>query len=339
MTEPPRFHGPPIGPARFKSETEDFQVEEILGFEPSGEGEHCFLWLEKTDHNSNDVATHLADRLGIRKRLVSHCGLKDKHAVTRQWFSLHLPGEPSPTTSQLEADGIRILKITRNGRKLRRGSHDGNRFTIRLRDCEFSPAETTDRWEKITTHGVPNFFGSQRFGKHGDNLRQAAQMFSGEIEIRDRFLRGILLSAARSAIFNAVITERLTLGNWNRPLDGEIFGFADNRSLILPHNLHGDEADRFHAGNLELTAPLWGQDEPPSLSEVLAIEQEVASRHPELTSGLSQLNLRQERRTMRLIPRNPSLHWNSDRQLTLTFDLPKGTYATTVLRELVSNVE
>lgn len=339
MTDPPRFHGEPIGRAQFKSQSADFQVEEILGFEPSGEGEHCFLWLEKTDRNSNEVATHLADQLGIRKRLVSHCGLKDKLAVTRQWFSLHMPGEESPPAPQLEAEGIRILKITRNSRKLRRGSHDGNRFVIRLRDCEFSPKDATDRWEKIASHGVPNFFGSQRFGKNGDNLRQAAQMFSGELEIRDRQLRGIILSAARSAIFNAVIAERLTLDNWNRPIAGEIYGFADNRSLILPHNLHGDETDRFSNGDLELTAPLWGQGEPPSLSEVLAIEKEVATRHPDLISGLTQLNLRQERRTMRLIPRNSSQSWDSDGNLTLKFDLPKGTYATTLLREMVTDIQ
>ncbi|CAN5427762.1 hypothetical protein BH23VER1_BH23VER1_25170 [soil metagenome] len=139
-TAPPRLYGAPLGTAGFKVVPDDFQVEEILGFEPSGEGEHCLLWIEKEAHNTNDVACLIAHRLGIRKRLVSHCGLKDLHAVARQWFSVHLPGMPSPDAANLESDGIRVLGVTRNGRKLRRGSHDGNRFAIRLRECAFSRA-------------------------------------------------------------------------------------------------------------------------------------------------------------------------------------------------------
>ena len=332
---PPRLHGEPPGCAVFKAQPTDFQVEEILGFEPSGEGEHCFLWVEKTDRNSNDVASHFAAQLGIRKRLVSHCGLKDKQAVTRQWFSLHLPGAESPAASDLEGDGLRILKITRNARKLRRGSHDGNRFTIRLRECTFSQQEAATRWEKIIIQGVPNYFGSQRFGKRGDNIRQARQMFAGEIEIRDRLLRGLIISAARSYLFNAVVADRLQIGKWEQPMAGEIFGFADNRSLILPHNLHGDEQQRVAAGQLELTAPLWGQGDPPSLEDVLALEKEIATRYPEIVSGLEALNLRQERRTIRLIPRQASFEWHRPADLILKFDLPKGTYATTILRELM----
>ncbi|MFT5108344.1 MAG: tRNA pseudouridine13 synthase, partial [Pseudoalteromonas tetraodonis] len=307
--DPPRLLGDALGAARFKSRVEDFQVEEILGFEPSGEGEHCFLWLEKTNRNSNEVAGHLADRLGIRKRLISHCGLKDKHAITRQWFSLHLPGEESPSAEQLEDEGIRILQITRNGRKLRRGSHDGNRFIIRLRDCGFTTDAAESRWGKIITRGVPNYFGPQRFGRRGDNIRQAREMFSGAKEVRDRLLRGIFISSARSLLFNTVVASRVQQQTWDRPLAGEVFGFADNRSLVLPHNLRGDEAQRVGAGELELTAPLWGQGEPLSYDAVLDLEKQSVASHPEFTAGLEALNLRQERRVIRLIPLNASLRW------------------------------
>ena len=183
-SNPPRLHGKPIGTARFKARPEDFLVEEILGFEPSGEGEHCCLWIEKTDRNSNDVASYLAERLGIRKRLVSHCGLKDRHAVTRQWFSIHLPGQASPVAADLECEGLRVLAISRNARKLRRGSHDGNRFTIRLRGCGFTFAAASARWQQILARGVPNYFGPQRFGRNGDNLRQARRLFGGEMLVR-----------------------------------------------------------------------------------------------------------------------------------------------------------
>lgn len=336
-TDPPRLFGDAPGTALFKSRPEDFQVEEILGFEPSGEGEHCFLWVEKTDRNSNDVAGHFADRLGIRKRLISHCGLKDKQAVTRQWFSLHLPGEPSPTAADLEGEGLRVLKITRNLRKLRRGSHDGNRFTIRLRQCECTRAAAEQRWEKIITRGVPNYFGPQRFGRDGGNIAQARRLLCGETAIRDRALRGILISAARSFLFNAVLAERVARGNWDSPLDGEVFGFADNRSLVLPEKLRGDEVQRVAAGHLELTAPLWGKGELQSLNEVRELEEGVAGQHRELATGLELLGLRQERRVTRLLPRAGSLEWAdaSGGDLLVRFDLPKGTYATTLLRELI----
>ena len=334
-SNPPRLFCDTPWTARFKSRPEDFQVEEILGFEPSGEGEHCFLWVEKTDRNSNDVAGYFADRLGIRKRLISHCGLKDKQAVTRQWFSIHLPGEPSPSAAELEDGGLRVLKITRNSRKLRRGSHDGNRFTIRLRDCESPPDAAELRWEKIVARGVPNYFGPQRFGRDGGNIAQARRLLCGETEIRDRALRGILISAARSCVFNAVLAERVERGNWDSPLDGEVFGFAENRSLVLPEKLRGDEAQRLSDGRLELTAPLWGKGELQSLNEVRELEQEVARRHHEIATGLERLGLRQERRVTRLLPRAPSLEWESGSDLVVRFDLPKGTYATTLLRELI----
>jgi tRNA pseudouridine13 synthase len=328
---PPRLHGEPLGTARFKSQPDDFQVEEILGFEPSGSGEHCLLWVEKTDRNSNDVATWLADRLGIRKRLVSHCGLKDKNAITRQWFSIHLPGQESPNAADLETDGIRILTITRNLRKLHRGSHDANRFIISLRDCTFSKEAATGRWQQLATRGVPNYFGPQRFGR--DNINQARRFLSGQLEIRDRALRGILISAARSYLFNACVAARVLQKNWDTPLDGEVFGFAVNRSLILPNNLHGDETTRVKDGVLELTAPLWGEGDLISQNDVIALEQSAIANHPEIALGLAQFNLKQERRVIRLTPQSPNLSWEHDNTLTLSFTLPKGTYATALLRE------
>ena len=175
----PFLHGGPLGRARFKAVPEDFLVEELLGFEPSGEGEHCLVWVEKRDLDSNTAGARLADALGIRRRLVSHCGLKDRQAVTRQWFSLHLPGQPSPEPAVLESEGLRVLRVTRNTRKLRRGIHLGNRFTIRLRGLEFDPAAAEERWKVIALHGVPNFFGEQRFGRGGRNVAKALAMFRG----------------------------------------------------------------------------------------------------------------------------------------------------------------
>tara|TARA_R110002073_G_scaffold176633_3_gene334338 strand:- start:7005 stop:8039 length:1035 start_codon:yes stop_codon:yes gene_type:complete len=332
--DPPRLCGKSLGTVRFKCRPEDFQVEELLGFQPSGDGEHCLVWVEKSERNTNDVATLFAKKLGIRKRLVSHCGMKDNHAITRQWFSIHLPGQPSPSADDLADDGIRILSVTRNLRKLHRGSHDGNRFIIRLRECEFSESEANERWQQISDRGVPNYFGPQRFGRDGGNVDQARRFMSGELDVRDRPLRGILISAARSFIFNACVAQRVELGNWDTPLDGEVFGFANNRSLVLPGNYRGDEAERVQQKQLELTSPLWGQGDLLSEKQVKGLEQSVVERHPEIIDGLASFNLQQERRVMRLRPLASRLDWEDDRTLVLRFDLPKGTYATTVLREL-----
>ncbi len=333
-TNPPYLHGGPLGRAGFKTQPEDFVVEELLGFEPSGVGEHCLLWVEKRNLESNAAAAQLADALGLRRRLVSHCGLKDRHAVTRQWFSLHMPGQPSPEPATLESEELRVLRVTRNTRKLRRGIHQGNRFTIRLRQPDFSVAAAEERWRQISSMGAPNFFGSQRFGNEGRNVEKALAMFRGEFTPSDRLLRGLLLSAARSQLFNSVVAERMSRGIWDHALPGEVYGFPDNGTILLLENQRGDERRRFADGMVELTAPLWGVGELHSAGEVRALEQEVMSRFPELAAGLEAAGLRQERRVMRLRPLSPEFVSLVGGDLQLSFDLPRGTYATTLLREL-----
>lgn len=330
----PYLHGGPLGRARFKTQPEDFVVEELLGFEPSGVGEHCLVWVEKRDLDSNTAAARLADALGIRRRLVSHCGLKDRHAVTRQWFSLHLPGQPSPEAAALESEGLRVLRITRNTRKLRRGIHQGNRFTIRLREPDFDASLAARRWELIVEKGAPNFFGPQRFGYDGRNVAKALAMFRDEFKPQDRLLRGLLLSAARSHLFNEVVKDRMARSIWDVPHPGEVFGFANNGTLLLPERHRGDEVQRFYSGIVELTAPLWGNGELQSVDEVRALEMELPVKFPELTSGLETCGLRQERRVIRLRPTNSTFEILGDGDLQLNFDLPKGTYATALLREL-----
>ncbi|WP_395737132.1 tRNA pseudouridine(13) synthase TruD [Prosthecobacter sp.] len=330
----PFLHGGPLGRACFKAEPEDFVVEELLGFEPSGEGEHCLVWAEKRNLESNAAAARLADAVGIRRRLVSHCGLKDRHAVTRQWFSLHMPGQASPEAVALESEGLSVLRITRNTRKLRRGIHLGNRFTIRLREPDFDVALAMQRWREIAEKGVPNFFGVQRFGNEGQNVAKALAMFRGEFTPGDRLLRGLLLSAARSHLFNAVVAGRMAGGTWDKPLAGEVFGFADNGTILLPENQRGDEVARFEKGIVELTAPLWGNGELQSVGEVRTIEQELLADFSEIAAGLEACGLRQERRVMRLRPLRPELEVMENGDLQFRFDLPKGTYATALLREL-----
>ena len=334
--DPPRIFGECLGKALFKSFHEDFQVEEMLGWQPSGDGEHCFLWIEKTGCNSNEVAAEIADRLGIRKRLISHCGLKDKNAITRQWFSIHLPGIRSPTPRELKADNFRVLKDTRNLRKLRRGAHRGNRFTIRLRDCQFSPAQLTARWRQIATRGVPNYFGPQRFGQSGGNIEQALKLASGETVVRDRLVRGILISSLRSYLFNACVGERVLNGNWDQLLSGEVYGFANNRSVIFPRNQTGDEPSRFQKRQLELSSPLWGQGDLASEKEVAELEASVVSGYPQIRMAVEGFGLKQQRRVIRATPSGIEFEWEDPTTLCLRFELPKGVYATAIIRELIA---
>ena len=234
----------------------------------------------------------------------------------------------------LESEGLRVLRISRNTRKLRRGIHAGNRFTIRLREPDFDPALAAQRWQVIAEKGVPNFFGTQRFGNDGRNVEKALAMFRGAFTPADRLLRGLLLSAARSHLFNTVVSGRMAEGNWDRPLTGEVFGFADNGTILLPEKQRGDEVSRFEQGVVELTAPMWGSGELQSVDEVRELEQKLVAGHPELTAGLETFGLRQERRVMRLRPLLPVCEILENGDLQFRFDLPKGTYATTLLREL-----
>lgn len=331
--QPPVAYGSAVGQADFKAQPEDFQVEEVLGFEPSGEGEHAFLWVEKRGCSSNSVAAELARIAGIRRRLVSHCGLKDQQAITRQWFSLHLPGKQTPATERLIGAGFKTLLATRHRRKLKRGAHRGNRFQIRLRSVQGPHSAIAARWQQICQLGVPNYFGPQRFGNDGGNLDQARGLFDGSRNVSDRLLRGLLLSAARSAIFNTALGRRVLLGNWDQMLPGDVLGFPDNHSLILPHNRRGDEAVRLSQAGLHPTGPLWGMGEPPSEGVVRQWEDQAAAELPEFAAGLADYRLRQERRVTRVIPLHGQLQWEDDRNLWLRFELPSGCFATAVLRE------
>ncbi|WP_354623511.1 tRNA pseudouridine(13) synthase TruD [Psychromonas sp. MME2] len=220
------LYGLPKSSGIFKASCSDFYVEEKLGFELTGEGEHVCLWIEKTGENTEYVAKQLAKFAAIPARDVSYAGLKDRQGVTKQWFSLHIPGKLSPDFSQFELPGVTILKVLRHNKKIRTGALAGNYFTIILR--EISDKEALDSALLNVKNGVPNYFGKQRFGYAGHNINAAMQMFLGR-KIKDRFKRGIYLSAARSYLFNHVVSERIKDGLYNQPLLGDCVQFVANR--------------------------------------------------------------------------------------------------------------
>ncbi|MCU0756612.1 MAG: tRNA pseudouridine(13) synthase TruD [Xanthomonadales bacterium] len=340
LADLPRAHGEPLGRLWLKSVPEDFVVEEVLSFTPEGEGEHVYLQVEKRGANTAWVATELAKRAGVAPMAVSFAGLKDRHAVTRQWFSVQVPGRELDPSALADLPGVTVLTQTRHRGKLRRGAIRANRFALRLRPIEDAPlpeaAALDARLALIRQFGVPNAYGEQRFGRSGDNVERARKVFAGLRVRREEY--GILLSAARSEIFNQVLAERLRRDCWAQPLDGEVWALDGSHSIFGPVELDPVLLERHARHDIHPSGPLWGAGELRSAGSVRVIELAVAEAHTELCRGLEGARLEQERRALRLLP--AELEGGLDGEgLWLRFGLPSGCYATVLLRELVLTEE
>lgn len=318
---------------RLRSSPDDFEVVEELGFEPDGEGEHDFLWLEKRGANSIWVAEQLAGFAGVRPNSVGFSGLKDRHAITRQWFSVHRPAGAQLDWRSLDLPGVRVLDVTRNRRKLRRGAHRCNRFRIFVRDARPLVGNIEQRLLSIRERGVPNYFGEQRFGHAAGNLRQAAGLFAGARLSRGR--RSLALSAARSWLFNLVLERRVHDATWDVLLPGEVANL-DGSGSVFPVSL--PDAELVHrAGSMDIhpTGPLFGLGESRTSGPVAALERRVIGDFPAIAEGLQTHGLRAARRPLRAAVRE--LDWQLAAEvLEVSFTLQRGVFATAVLRELVA---
>lgn len=318
--------------ATFKQQPEDFRVAEHLPFELSGSGEHLWLQIRKRGTNTDWLAQQLAKHAGVKPMAVAYAGLKDRHAVTTQWFSIHLPGQVDPDLSALLSEDIEIVQQTRHGKKLQRGALSHNRFEIRLRAVE-QHEQIDARCRLLATEGVPNYFGEQRFGRGRDNLIQAERMFNTRNSRLPRQKRSIYLSAARSWIFNEILSRRILNLSWNRRMEGDVF-MLEGKSACFRDDHSPDLDARLQAAEIHPCGVMWGDGECMSSGEVFALEQAVAEAYPQLANGLIAARVAQQRRALRLMPRAMRWHFEQD-DCVLAFDLPAGAYATTVLRELV----
>lgn len=334
--ELPHAFGPPPLRGRLRSTPEDFFVEEILGYEADGAGEHAFLLVEKRGTNTEWAARELAKFAGIQPMNVGYAGMKDRHAVTRQVFTLHLPGKADPDWSAFPGDEVKIISSARHSRKIKRGALRGNRFVIVLREVEGDREVAEARLAAMAARGVPNYFGEQRFGLGGNNVQQAKAMFGGRRVDRDK--RSILLSAARSHIFNGVLAERVTAGAWDAPMDGEIWSLDGSRSWFGPEPFNDTLAERLGRFDIHPSGPLWGSGETPAADAAGELERAVAARDEDLAVGLAGARMDHERRALRLMPRDLTWRWLEDGALEVSFGLPAGAYATTVLREVAETV-
>lgn len=328
----PMAYGQAVLTARLRVEVEDFQVDEDLGFEPSDEGEQLFLQIEKRGANTAWVADQLASWAGVARHAVSYAGLKDRHAVTRQAFTIHLPGRESPPLDTLAIDGVTVLSQTRHRRKLPRGALRGNRFRLLLRDVVGARDLIEQRLTAIRDHGVPNAFGEQRFGRGGDNVEAARAMFAGKRVRRDQ--RSMLLSAVRAELFNRVLSARVADGSWNTGLDGEVWMLDGRHSVFGPEALDDTLRQRAVGGDIHPTGPMWGRGRSMPDGEALQRERAALAGSDELCDGLEKAGLKQERRALRVMAGNLAWTWPEDDQLSLGFRLPAGSYATALLAQL-----
>lgn len=334
VDELPAAHGAPVLSAHIRTTAEDFFVEELPGFEPSGAGEHLLLTIEKRGMNTAFAAKRIAAWAGVGDMAIGYAGLKDRHAVTRQRISVHLPKKIAPDLASLQSDDLQVLDHQWHSRKLPRGALAGNRFVLVLRAVEGDRDAIEARLQAIAALGVPNYFGEQRFGRDGDNVAQALAMFRGRRVAREK--RGLLLSAARSELFNRVLAARVLDRTWNRPLPGEVWMLDGRRSVFGPEPLTDDLLRRLDAFDIHPTGPLWGRGELRTQDAAAVREQSALAEGdaPALKRGLEKAGLEQERRALRLRPAGLAWRWREEGVLELTFALPAGAYATSVLAEL-----
>ena len=325
---------PPKQTALLKAECADFVVKEQLGYDMSGDGEFVALKVRKTDCNTLFVGEQLAKFAGISARNMSYAGLKDRKAVTEQWFSLQMPGQPTPDFSQFSLEGVEILEVTRHQRKIRIGSLQGNHFEILLRNAEETD-ELKVRLDFLAKNGFPNYFTEQRFGRDGNNLTQALRWANGEINVKDRNKRSFYLSAARSEIFNLIVAKRIELGLAQQVLNGDILQLNGSHSWFVV-----DESEdlaqlqqRLAQQDVLLTAPLIGEEEKSAVD----FENEIFAQHQALFPLMRQERMKAARRPILMQPQQ--FQWQFEPNgLRLKFYLPAGSYATALIRELV-NVE
>ena len=333
----PRAPGEPCGQARLKAVAEDFQVDEVLDIPLAGDGEHLWLWVEKRNLNTEEAARRIARAAGVPVRMISYAGLKDRQALTRQWFSLHLPGKADPDLAAAEDESLRILRRDRHRRKLQRGAHAANGFTLRLTQLQADRDALEARLLHVREQGVPNYFGLQRFGFDGGNILQARHYAERGTLPEQRNLRSRLLSAARSYLFNQVLAARVADGSWNQARVGDLLAFTDSRSFFAAGETECLDP-RLAILDLHPTGPLWGAGDSPASGASQLLEQQVAEAAADLRDWLISAGMTQERRILRLPLSGLTWHYPEPDILQLEFVLPSGCFATCVVRELVELV-
>lgn len=324
------LYGEVLAEADFKAKPEDFVVTETLSFEPCKEGEHLFLLIEKRELNTQQVCEWLAKFFQRRLRDIGYAGLKDKQSVSRQWFSVQMNVLTEPDLTALNGPGIKLIKTVRHNKKLKVGALASNHFSIRLGEVS-DPEWLIERFDQVQ-NGVPNYFGLQRFGFKGNNLNWANRMADGE-QIKNKKIKGFALSASRSYLFNQVVSARIEQGWFDHAQQGDVFLLSGTNSYFAEPVTDAIE-QRLAQHDIQLSAPLFGAEQLATDGKVKKLEQEIAQSHQNWLAMLADNGLKQERRSIKLIPQKMSWQQHGS-DVFVSFELPTGCFATSVLRECV----
>lgn len=330
---PPRAYGEPLARARARLRPEDFQVDELLSFEPSDAGPHWLLRVEKREANTRWVAGELARLGGVPPPEVGYAGLKDRHALTRQWFSVPAATHDASFWRQAMGEDFKVLEVRANQRKLRRGALRGNRFRIRLHAEQWPETTLRQRLDALRARGAPNYFGAQRFGRNGSNLHTALDWSERGESPRGRGPREFALSAARACLFNAVLAARVEDGSWSRLEPGDVAILQGSNSHFPAEPGDATLAERLRTFDLHPSGPMWGRGDLATQAAVRELELRIPKNFGGFTRLLESQGLAQERRALRIAVPDLDAHIEGA-WLTLAFELARGQFATAVLREL-----
>jgi tRNA pseudouridine13 synthase len=334
---------PGIG-GRMKQTPEDFEVEEIPAYEPSGQGEFLYLWVEKRDMGAEYFFRQIAKRLDIPLSEVGAAGMKDRQAVTRQMISV--PSLAQDRLHQIEGDGIRLVKVSRHSNKLRPGHLHGNRFRILIRNVN-STNHLPALIERLRDSGLPNYYGPQRFGRDGETVQLGLALLRGQssqaIPKKSRrlspWLRRLALSAAQSALFNHCLGVRLSGGLFRRVLPGDVMTKWPYGGIFVAEDV-GREQVRFDARETVTTGPMFGRKMYETKADARQREDSVlaeAGLTPDSFRGFG--NLLQGTRRKNLVYLDDLQVSEETEGIRLCFSLPAGSYATVLLREFMKNGE
>ncbi|MDO4895839.1 MAG: tRNA pseudouridine(13) synthase TruD [Moraxella sp.] len=338
-------YAPTIKQATFKACADDFVVHEIMNIDFDHQGEHLWLFIQKTNLNTEFVARLLAKWTNITPNDVGFSGLKDRQAVTYQWFSLRLPKKQLPPSSfegfaqafLNDDESLNVIQQHWHGKKLHRGTHKANHFNITLKSVVGDKTSINEQLKLLQTQGVPNYFGEQRFGKNGNNLSQSTRFFEKLLGTdkpyrphkKDRHKHALYISTAKSTIFNALLAKRVQMRCWDKPINGDVFNLNGTRSVFCA-DIDDTIRQRMTTGDIHPAGILYGTGKRLASSWALALENDVLAEFKLLVDGLSKIDAKLDHRPYRLMIDELIWQWQDD-TLTLSFTLPTGSFATAVL--------
>lgn len=327
---------PGVG-GRIKVFPEDFEVEELPSYEPSGSGDHLYLWIEKNDVGPEYLSRTIAQRVGVPVGAVGTAGLKDRRAVTRQWVSI--PKEAEPRLKQIDGEGIRVLSVSRHENKLKPGHLRGNRFRVLIRDADRSRREAAERVvEVLRSQGLPNFYGPQRFGRENSTLDLGWRCLEGKASKRIRpFLFKFALSAVQSFLFNDYLSRRMAEALLRTVLAGDVMMKRPFGGMFVAEDVAAEQA-RFDARETVTGGPMFGSRTFPAAAVAAEREAAVLADHrvgPSSFARFGKLATGTRRHNLVYFD-DLATEWEAD-GLRLTFTMPSGSYATVLLRELMKN--